>query len=580
MERQLNTAFTGLGLSEEVLRAVKKIGYTEPTPVQAATIPLVLKGRDVCAAASTGTGKTAAFLLPTMSTLPRAERGKGPKMLVVSPTRELASQIGDACLPIARETGHYLATVYGGTSYGPQIRKLKRGVDILIATPGRLNDLRDRGVVDLSNIDVLVLDEADRMLDMGFLPAMEVIIAATPDTRQTLLFSATIDRKIMNSVGGMLRNPELVEIAQRGTTAATVEQYVMPITQREKPELLRAVLDEKGADRVIVFARTKFRAEECAEQLCEAGYSAESIHSDKSQGQRKRALENFSRGKTKILVATDVLARGIDVTGVHHVINYDLPDCPEDYVHRIGRTGRAGEEGYAISFVSPDTRRLLKEVEKLIGREIPFMDLEGYDLDESLLKAPAKHGGRSGGKRSEGARGGRGGSYGGRERGERGGRGEREHGGKRGADERGGRDARGSRNDARRDGRGNGGRDEQRARGDRSFDARDNRGGRKGRGGKQYASKDQGGKGYGAKNFANQHGSDQRNSKGRSTEGRSGKSYGASSRADEKNFRGGKLRSNGGKNHRGNRNEAGRGKAGKQAKGNKRVPDRYKQFVK
>lgn len=579
MERQLSTAFTGLGLSEEVLRAVRKIGYTEPTPVQAATIPLVLKGRDVCAAASTGTGKTAAFLLPTMSMLPRAERGKGPKMLVVSPTRELASQIGDACLPIARETGHYLATVYGGTSYGPQIRKLKRGVDILIATPGRLNDLRDRGVVDLSNIDVLVLDEADRMLDMGFLPAMEVIIAATPDTRQTLLFSATIDRKIMNSVGGMLRNPELVEIAQRGTTAATVEQYVMPITQREKPELLRAVLDEKGSDRVIVFARTKFRAEECAEQLCEAGYSAESIHSDKSQGQRKRALENFSRGKTKILVATDVLARGIDVTGVHHVINYDLPDCPEDYVHRIGRTGRAGEEGYAISFVSPDTRRLLKEVEKLIGREIPFMDLEGYDLDESLLKAPAKRGGRSGGKRSEGARGGR--ERG--ERGGRGGRGERERGGKRGADERGGRDARGSRNDARSGGRGNGGRDEQRARGDRSFDSRDNRdnrAGRKGRGGKQYASKDQGGKGYGAKNFANQHGSDQRNSKGRSTEGHSGKSYGASSRADEKNFRGGKLRSNGGKNHRGNRNEAPRGKAGKQAKGSKRVPDRYKQFVK
>ncbi len=410
--------FADLGLPKAALAAVEKLGYTDPTPVQAQTIPLVLEGRDVVAAASTGTGKTAAFLLPTMSNLPRAKRGQGPRMLIVSPTRELASQIGDTCFTICRETGHFIATVYGGTKYGPQIKKLKRGVDILIATPGRLNDLRDRGVVNLADVDVLVLDEADRMLDMGFWPAMESIIAETPAARQTLLFSATIDRKIMNNVETILRDPAFVEIAHRGTTAETVEQYVMPIAQNKKPELLQAVLEEKGSDRIIVFARTKYRTEECMESLRDAGYRAESIHSDKSQFQRKRALENFSKGKTNILVATDVLARGIDVSGVDHVINFDLPDCPEDYVHRIGRTGRAGEEGYAISFVSRETRNALRDIERLIGKKIPSMDLENYELDASVLNKPARGGNkRSGGfNRSNGAGrsgSGRGGSYGG-----------------------------------------------------------------------------------------------------------------------------------------------------------------------
>lgn len=392
--------FADLGLSAAALTAVEKMGYTEPTPVQAQTIPLVLDGRDVVAAASTGTGKTAAFLLPTMSRLKRAKKGGGPRMLVVSPTRELASQIGDACFQICRETGHFISTVYGGTKYGPQIKKLKRGVDILIATPGRLNDLRDRGVVSLADIDVLVLDEADRMLDMGFWPAMQSIIAETPNTRQTLMFSATIDGKIMNSVGTILKTPALVEIAQRGSTAETVEQYVMPIAQNRKTDLLQAVLTEKGSERIIVFARTKYRTEECMESLRHAGYRAESIHSDKSQFQRKRALENFSKGKTSILVATDVLARGIDVSGVDHVINFDLPDCPEDYVHRIGRTGRAGEEGYAISFVSRETRGALLDIERLIGKKIPSMDLEGFELDPSLLTKPMR--GKSGGAKRQG----------------------------------------------------------------------------------------------------------------------------------------------------------------------------------
>ena len=413
----LATSFAGLGLSKAALSAVKKLGYTDPTPVQEQTIPLVLEGRDVVAAASTGTGKTAAFLLPTMSTLPRAQRGCGPKMLVVSPTRELASQIGDVCFKICRETGHFMTSVFGGTKYGPQIKSLRRGVDILIATPGRLNDLMERGVVDLSGIEVLVLDEADRMLDMGFLPDMKKIIAKTPAERQTLLFSATIDRKVMKNVGDMLRNPELVEIAHRGQTAATVEQYVMPITQGKKPELLRAVLEEKGSERIIVFARTKNRTEECMEQLRAAGFRAESIHSDKSQFQRKRALDNFTKGKTSILVATDVLARGIDVSGVDHVINFDLPDAPEDYVHRIGRTGRAGEAGYAISFVSRETRNSLRDIERLIGTNIPFMELEGYELDPAVLAGKPKGAKRSGGngyqgnKRSGGYQGKRTGGY-------------------------------------------------------------------------------------------------------------------------------------------------------------------------
>ncbi|OUO91738.1 DEAD/DEAH box helicase [Gordonibacter sp. An230] len=393
--------FADLGLSPAALAAVERLGYEQPTPVQEQAIPLVLEGRDLIAAASTGTGKTAAFLLPTLSTLPRGTRGKrAPRVLVVSPTRELAQQIARTCMQIARKTGHFVTTVFGGTPYGPQIKEIRRGTDVLIATPGRLNDLMQRDVVDLGSIEVLVLDEADRMLDMGFLPAVTTIVNATPAERQTLLFSATIDRSIEKNLGSLLNDPAVVEIARNGETAKTVEQFMMPIKNLDKPKLLHAVLDEKGSERVIVFARTKFRTEECAEELRRAGYSAESIHSDKSQGQRRRALENFRRGKTSILVATDVLARGIDVPDVDHVINFDLPDMPEDYVHRIGRTGRAGEQGYAISFVTRESRRTLADIEKLIGKEIPLMELETYELDLSLLKKPAKGKGTRGGGRS------------------------------------------------------------------------------------------------------------------------------------------------------------------------------------
>ncbi len=401
--KRIMTKFTDLGLSSGALSAIERLGYENPTPVQEQAIPHILEGRDIIAAASTGTGKTAAFLLPLLSILPRVKgRNRAPRVLVVSPTRELAQQIARTCMQISRKTGHFTTTVFGGTPYGPQIKELRGGTDILIATPGRLNDLMDRGVVDLSMINALVLDEADRMLDMGFLPAVTTIVDQTPETRQTLLFSATIDQSIQKNLGSLLKDPAVVEIARNGETAKTVEQYMMPIPNHLKPELLAAVLEEKGSDRVIVFARTKFRTEDCAEDLRRAGYSAESIHSDKSQGQRRRALDNFRRGKTSILVATDVLARGIDVPDVDHVINFDLPDMSEDYVHRIGRTGRAGEQGYAISFVTRESRRTLRDIEKLIDKEIPFMGLENYELDPTMLDKPKKGSSRRGSNAGKG----------------------------------------------------------------------------------------------------------------------------------------------------------------------------------
>lgn len=380
------TTFADLGLSTPVLKAVGEMGFTSPTPVQEQAIPALLAGRDVCAAASTGTGKTAAFLLPALDGLEHYRKGEGPRMLVVSPTRELAEQIGKACMPIARATGHYMLTVTGGSKYGPQLKSLNRGIDILIATPGRLNDLRDRGAVDLSSIDILVLDEADRMLDMGFWPDIESILEEVPSTRQTALFSATFDHGVMKKVGSILADPVTIEISHHGETAANVEQYVIPIENSRKPLLLQAMLNEKGAERVIVFARTKRRADECAQMLHDADFVAESIHSDKSQDARRKILKRFSRGTTKILVATDVLARGIDVPNVDYVVNYDLPDVPEDYVHRIGRTGRAGNEGFAVSFSTAQSRGELSAIQKLIDMKLPLMTMESFEIDPSILE--------------------------------------------------------------------------------------------------------------------------------------------------------------------------------------------------
>ena len=425
------------------MMSLRALHYTTPTPVQQQAIPVILEGRDVCAAAATGTGKTAAFLLPVLTHLPhgkhirlpkqqgttrtkpqnsRKKNGNGvkngssscnnkqhndipsttaqapqfldaatPSLLVITPTRELAEQIGTTCATICRNTQHHLAVVYGGTKYPPQITKLRCGVDILIATPGRLMDLRERGVIDLSRVSTLVLDEADRMLDMGFWPAVQSIIADIPPTRQTLLFSATLDKKILAKIQPILHNPVRIEIITHGDTAKTVDQYILPVQHSQKQELLHALLMEKGFEKVIVFARTKHRAEHCCKILQREKFRAESIHSDKSQANRRKALENFSKGKTNILVATDVLARGIDVPQVNYVVNFDLPDFPDDYIHRIGRTGRAGETGFAVSFVSPESVSALRQIQRLIHTELPLLPLETVHIDAAILEEQPNH---------------------------------------------------------------------------------------------------------------------------------------------------------------------------------------------
>ena len=399
----MTTSFAELGLNEQILAGVDALGFSTPTPVQAGAIPEVLAGRDVVASAQTGTGKTAAFALPTLQRI-AGKSGHGPHALVVTPTRELAAQIDDVVKVVCQKTGQRAVIVMGGAKFDKQIAALEKGCDLLVATPGRLLDLMEHNHVSLSGVEILVLDEADRMLDMGFWPSVRRIMHALPEQHQTLLFSATIDHSIQKNLGSLLNDPAVVEIARNGETAQTVEQFMMPIANFKKPELLQALLEEKGSDRVIVFARTKNRTEDCAEALCDAGYRAESIHSDKSQGQRKRALDNFRRGRTSILVATDVLARGIDVPDVDHVINFDLPDMPEDYVHRIGRTGRAGEQGFAVSFVTRESRRTMSDIEKLIGKNVPLMELETYELDMTVLekgkKGAPKKGGYKGNKGS------------------------------------------------------------------------------------------------------------------------------------------------------------------------------------
>ena len=399
-------SFADLGLSEEVLSAVADMGYTAPTPVQAASIPHALDGEDVLAAAQTGTGKTAAFLLPTMNNLPHVPRSRargrvaaqGPLMLVVTPTRELAQQIEEVCRVIARRTGHTSVTVVGGVSYNPQRDKLKRGCDILIATPGRLQDLIDQGACSLDQVQVLVLDEADRMLDMGFLPAVRRIVSYTRDDRQTLLFSATLDEQAVGSITDLVTDPARVEIAPVTSTADTVEQYVLPVSLESKNALLADVLKREGSNRVIVFCRTKHRADACSRRLARAGITCAAIHGDRSQAQRERALRAFRSGECDVLVATDVLARGIDISDVRYVVNFDVPEDPVDYIHRIGRTGRAGEEGWSLTFVTVDDVDGFYDIEALMGKTAEIFDADGLELgphapevdpDRVPAKAPA-----------------------------------------------------------------------------------------------------------------------------------------------------------------------------------------------
>ena len=383
--------FADLGLSDEVLAAVEDLGYEHATPVQAMAIPQVLAGRDILAAAQTGTGKTAAFLLPTMSRLPRVKRargramsvGCGPRMLIITPTRELAQQIDDVCKKVAARTRHTAVTVVGGVSYNPQKSALKRGCDILVATPGRLVDLIDQGACMLDEVQVLVLDEADRMLDMGFLPAVRKIVSYTPADRQTLLFSATLDEAAVGSITDLVSDPARVEIAPATSTAETVEQYLLPVSLEAKNGVLADLLLAQGAERVIVFTRTKRRADTCCRRLARAGISCAAIHGDRSQAQRERALKAFRAGKCDVLVATDVLARGIDVADVRYVVNFDVPEEPVDYIHRIGRTGRAGEVGWAVTIVTSQDIDEFFDIEALMGKTADLYDAEGLELGEN-----------------------------------------------------------------------------------------------------------------------------------------------------------------------------------------------------
>ena len=385
----MTTTFAELGLNEQILAGVESLGFSTPTPVQAGAIPEVLAGRDVVASAQTGTGKTAAFALPTLQRI-AGKTGKGPHALVVTPTRELAAQIDNVVKEVCEQIGQRAVIVMGGARFEKQIKQLERGCDLLVATPGRLLDLMEHNHVSLSGVEVLVLDEADRMLDMGFWPSVRRIMHALPEKHQTLLFSATIPSSIKSTIDAMLHEPVVVEISRVGETADTVEEHLCPVTQAQKPELLRALLETGGAsgaapERVLVFCRTKHRVDDVSKMLKNAQVKVDVMHADRSQKERERALERFREGKIQVLVATDVMSRGIDVAGVDAVVNFDVPMDPEDYVHRIGRTGRAGATGHAYTFVAPDEISPLREIEYFTKKLVPVWDLPGFAYDAGRI---------------------------------------------------------------------------------------------------------------------------------------------------------------------------------------------------
>ncbi len=374
--------FRALNLSPQILQAVQEAGYTEPTPIQLAAIPLVLAGNDVIGIAQTGTGKTAAFVLPILTKL-AATRGNGKqsrtRALVVAPTRELVVQIEENVRAYAKHLPLRMATVYGGVSERPQMEALRSGVDLVVATPGRLIDLMGQRAANFSALEFLVLDEADRMLDMGFLPPIRQIVRALPTKRQTLMFSATLSREIESLTHEFQKSPKIVEIGRRANPADTVTQLVYEVPQHLKPALLLHLLGDPKFDTVLVFTRTKHGADRIAKRLEGSGIKTGTIHSNRSQNQRLRALKDFKSGVVRVLVATDIAARGIDVDGISHVVNYDFPMHSEDYVHRIGRTGRALAIGDAISFVTPEDHGSLRALERFIGRGIVRKRAEGFD---------------------------------------------------------------------------------------------------------------------------------------------------------------------------------------------------------
>ncbi len=386
-ESSRRLSFAELELAPEVLESVRDAGYTHPTPIQEAAIPLALEGRDIIGLAQTGTGKTAGFTLPIIHRLiteplfdAEGARIHRVRVLVLTPTRELAAQVEESFRKYGKHSGLRLVPIYGGVAMEPQLKALKGGVDVVVGTPGRLLDHLERGTLSLSELEVLVLDEADRMLDMGFAPQLNRIVNEIPSYRQTLLFSATMPPEVEALARKYLRKPVVVQVGRRSEAASTVTHAVYPVAHSKKTDLLVELLKKPEMDSVLIFTRTKHGADRVVRDLSHGGITATAMHADKSQGERTRALEEFKQGKIRVLVATDIAQRGLDVSGISHVINYDVPQQPEDYVHRIGRTGRAAATGDAYTFMSTDEIAMVRTIERTIGQQIPRISVPGYDF--------------------------------------------------------------------------------------------------------------------------------------------------------------------------------------------------------
>ncbi len=392
--------FTNLGLSESLLKAIKEQGYDTPTPIQEKAIPVVIEGKDVLAAAQTGTGKTAGFTLPLLERLSQKQphmHKKQIRALVLTPTRELAAQVAQSISDYGKYTPYRSTVIFGGVGINPQLATLRKGVDIVIATPGRLLDIAGQGGIDFSKLECLILDEADRMLDMGFIHDIKKLMKLMPQKRQTLLFSATFSPEIKKLASGLLNNPVLLEVARQIKTADQISQVVHFVDKGRKRELLSQLIKAKDWKQVLVFTRTKHGANKLTQQLEEYGISAAAIHGNKSQGARTKALASFKANEIRVLVATDIAARGIDIDQLPHVVNYELPNVPEDYVHRIGRTGRAGQSGEAVSLVCVDEHKLLKDIERFTKSDIPKVEIEAFRPDPNIKAEPIQNG-RGGGR--------------------------------------------------------------------------------------------------------------------------------------------------------------------------------------
>jgi len=385
--------FNELGLSASILKAVAKQGYSEPSPIQAEAIPAVLAGHDVMAAAQTGTGKTAGFTLPILERLSKGQRAPAnqARTLILTPTRELAAQVGASVALYGEHLNLRSTVVFGGVKINPQMQKLRRGVDILVATPGRLMDLHNQKAVKFDHLEVLVLDEADRMLDMGFIHDIKRIISLLPKRRQNLMFSATFSEDIRKLAKGLVHNPIEISVSPRNTAAPSVEQWVCPVDKKSKPALLTKLIKDGSWTQALVFSKTKHGANKLTKYIEAEGITAVAIHGNKSQGARTRALADFKNNKIRILVATDIAARGLDIEQLPHVVNFDLPNVSEDYVHRIGRTGRAGASGQAISLVSADEVELLSDIERLTQKILERREVEGFEPNQSLPVTTLQH---------------------------------------------------------------------------------------------------------------------------------------------------------------------------------------------